>query len=449
MQKTKARRIDKPAFTWKPPSPKQEEILYWWAPSSPNKDKAYFEAEGSVRCGKTVVASFSYTNWASYTFDQEEFALCSKTIGTCIRNVVRPLRKVLSVEPSYQVEFKKSQPEGPHLIVTQKELDHENIIWIFGGKDESSQDLIQGKTLAGILFDEPPLMPQSFINQGLARLSVEGAKAWFLHNPETPTHKFYTETVDPFRKDRKLFYLHLVMDDNPDLSEEAKNRISSQWPVGSVLHKRYILGLRSAAEGRVYSFFDEDLSARFVVEKVPDTFVMYLAGIDYGISNPFAASLWGLSGGIWYILKEFYWDSIIQKKQKTNPEYIEDLARLCNWSGSLRFPTKLLIPPEEPEFQRELRQCQYPQLHNVFSADNKIMPGIEDVTTLLSLGKLKISKECPLTAWALNNLLWDPKKQDLGLDMYIKGGSGAPDHLADKTRYIAREAKRTLQRMGL
>jgi PBSX family phage terminase large subunit len=292
-------------------------------------------------------------------------------------------------------------------------------------------------------------MPQSFINQGLARLSVEGAKAWFLNNPETPTHPLYVETLDPFQKDGKLLYLHLVMDDNPALSDEAKNRIKSQWPVGTVLHRRYILGERAAAEGRVYSFFDESLDAGFVVEKVPENFTMYLCGLDYGISNPFAVSLWGLSGGVWYILKEFYWDSVIEKKQKTNPEYIEDLARLCSWGDNLKHPEKILVPPEEPGFQRELKQSKHPQLDAIRDADNAIMPGIEDVTTILSLGKLKISNRCPKTIWGLNNLLWDPKKQAQGLDMYVKGGSGSPDHVCDMVRYIAREAAKQLRQMRL
>lgn len=443
--KKRARRLNKPAFEWKPPSPKQEQILYWWTPASPNKNKAYFQAEGSVRCGKTVVADFSFINWASYTFDREEFALCSKTIGTAIRNQVRPLMKVLSVEPSYEIEFKRGREEGPHLIIYQKELDHENIFWIYGGKDEASQDLIQGKTLAGILFDEPTLMPQSFINQGLARLSVEGAKAWFLNNPETPTHKLYTETLDPLRAEGKLFFLHVVMDDNPDLSEEAKNRIKSQWPVGSVLHKRYVLGLRAAAEGRVFSFFDTDPEKGYVVQKVPDEYRMFLLGLDYGISNPFAASLWGLSGGVWYVLKEFYWDSVKERKQKTNAEYIEDLARLCTWKEKPRYPEAVLVPPEEPGFQRELKQCKHPQLNSVKDADNKIMPGIEDLTTLFALGKLKISQQCPMTVWGINDLLWDQKKQQQGIDMFMKGGSGSPDHVCDMMRYIGRRARKEVQ----
>ena len=145
MQKQKARRLNKPAFSWMPPSPKQEQILYWWTPESPYKDLAYFQAEGSVRCVKTVLADFSFVNWASYTYDQEEFALCSKTIGTAIRNQVRPLMKVLSVEPSYQVQFRRGREEGSHLTIYNKDTDHENIFWIYGGKDEASQDLIQGQ----------------------------------------------------------------------------------------------------------------------------------------------------------------------------------------------------------------------------------------------------------------------------------------------------------------
>lgn len=449
MQKQKARHLNKPAFSWKPPSPKQEQILYWWTPSSPFKDLAYFQAEGSVRCGKTVLADFSFVNWASYTYDQEEFALCSKTIGTAIRNQVRPLMKVLSVEPSYQVQFRRGREEGSHLTIYNTDNDHENIFWIYGGKDEASQDLIQGKTLAGILFDEPPLMPQSFINQGLARLSVEGAKAWFLNNPENPNHPLYIETTDPLTKDGKLYFLHLVMDDNPSLSEEAKNRIKSQWPIGSVYHKRYVLGLRAAAEGRVFPFFDEDPAVGYVVKELPSNFTMYLLGIDYGISNPFVAQLWGLSGGVWYCIKDFEWDSAKRQKQKTNPEYIEDLARLCYVGDRRIAPDQVLIPPEEPGFQRELMQCAYPELHRSRDADNSILPGIEDLTTLLSLGKFKIFHKCESTIYGLSNLLWDEKKQKQGIDMFLKGGSGAPDHAADCSRYIGRRAKHVLARMGL
>ncbi|WP_347272241.1 hypothetical protein [Paenibacillus sp. N3/727] len=71
-----------------------------------------------------------------------------------------------------------------------------NYFFLFGGKDERSQDLNQGITLAGMFFDEVALMPQSFVNQAMARCSVEGRKYWFNCNPASPYHWFKVEWLD-------------------------------------------------------------------------------------------------------------------------------------------------------------------------------------------------------------------------------------------------------------
>lgn len=434
-------------FQWVQPSLKQRKILEWWMDGSPFSTLPYILLEGSVRSAKTSTGSFSFVLWAMTNFNGEEFAFCGKTIGACRRNLVRPLKQMLAVEPGFEVKDKLSVVEGPHLVISY--CGHTNVFWVFGGKDEASQDLVQGVTLAGIMFDEVLLMPLSFVWQGLNRLSRAGSKAWFTDNPESPNHQIYREILDPYQADGKLYFLRLTLDDNPALPEDAKARLKSQYPVGSVLYRRTILGLRTAAEGRVFSFFDEAPGAGYVVDTVPENFTMYLCGLDYGISNPFAAQLWGLSGGIWYVLKEYYWDSQVEKKQKSNAEYIEDLARLCYWNGERRTPVKILIPPEENGFQREVKQSKHPQLYHVRDADNAIMPGIEDLTTLLTLGKLKILRSCEKTIWGINELLWDEKKQKQGVDMFLKGGSGSPDHSADASRYIAREAAKQLRQMRL
>ena len=46
-----------------------------------------------------------------------------------------------------------------------------NYFYIFGGKDEGSQQLVQGITAAGAFFDEVALMPESFVSQATARCS--------------------------------------------------------------------------------------------------------------------------------------------------------------------------------------------------------------------------------------------------------------------------------------
>ena len=71
-----------------------------------------------------------------------------------------------------------------------------NRYYLFGGKDEGSAALIQGMTLAGVLMDEVVLMPRSFVEQAVARCSVQGSKLWFNCNPDNPYHWFKTDWID-------------------------------------------------------------------------------------------------------------------------------------------------------------------------------------------------------------------------------------------------------------
>ena len=77
-----------------------------------------------------------------------------------------------------------------------------NTYYFFGGRDESSQTLVQGFTSAGFFFDEVALMPKSFVMQAIARCSEEGAKLWFNCNPDSPFHWFKLEYIDML-KDKK------------------------------------------------------------------------------------------------------------------------------------------------------------------------------------------------------------------------------------------------------
>ena len=131
---------------------------------------------------------------------------------------------------------------------------------MFGGKDERSQDLIQGITAAGAFLDEVVLMPESFVTQALARCSVDGAKYWFTCNPEGPYHWFKKEWIDK-AKEKNLIYLHFTMDDNLSLSEETKERYKKNF-VG-VFYKRFILGLWVIAEGAIYQFFADHINQFF------------------------------------------------------------------------------------------------------------------------------------------------------------------------------------------
>lgn len=400
--------------------------------------------DGAIRSGKSLPESTSFVDWAMSTFSDENLGMAGKTLGALRRNVVGPLKRVLPGR-GYTVKDRRSTEE-PHLEISKG--SKKNRFYLFGGNNEKSEDPVLGFTGGGFYFDQVELMPQSFVETAEGRCSLDQAKLWYNCNPKGRNNYIYIEYLQKLQE-KRLLHLHFLMDDNLSLSKRTRERYERRWPKVSVFYRRNILGLWVAAEGRVYSFFDPEPSAGFVVQKLPDHFTLYLVGLDYGISNPFSASLWGLSGGVWYVLQDFSWDSKKQQKQKTNGEYIEDLARLCHWNGKPIQPNKLLVPPEEPGLQRECKHSKHFQLYNVRDADNAIVPGIEDLTTLLTVGRLKIYYKCEETIFGINELLWDEKQQARGIDMFIKGGSGSPDHSADKSRYLGREAAKQLRQMRI
>lgn len=202
---------------------------------------------GAVRSGKTSIMTVAFIDWAMRNYNHKNFLIASKTMNACYRNVITPYLELAYTKKRYMINVRRSDN---YMVVSNDE--HENTFYFFGGRDESSYMLVQGITAAGILLDETPLMPQSFVNQAMARCSVEGAKYWLNCNPAgSKEHWFYKEWIEDWRN-KKALVLNFTIDDNPSLSEETKNRYKNQFR--GVFYRRYILGEWVAAEG---SFFTE------------------------------------------------------------------------------------------------------------------------------------------------------------------------------------------------
>ena len=170
-------------------SEKQLRVLSWWCPSSPDRNFDAIICDGAVRSGKTVCMSVSFVAWAFSAFDDTSFALCGKTVTSLRRNIITPILPVLR-----RLGFDCREKLSQHLVEIEYS-GRRNRFYLFGGKDESSAALIQGMTLGGVLLDEVALMPRSFVEQALARCSLDGSKLWFNCNPDTPLHWFYEEWI--------------------------------------------------------------------------------------------------------------------------------------------------------------------------------------------------------------------------------------------------------------
>ena len=215
----------RPIFKFQKFSKKQRQIFTWWLPNSPVREAGGIIADGAIRSGKTVSMSLSYTMWSMANYDGQNFIMAGKTISSFKRNVLQNLKLMLTSRGYHWIYHISG--DFPNMLEVSRN-GRTNYFYIFGGKDEGSQDLVQGITAAGAFFDEVALMPESFVNQATARCSVEGATWWFNCNPSGPMHWFKLEWIDK-RIKKRLLYLHFTMDDNLSLSEKVKEKYRAMY----------------------------------------------------------------------------------------------------------------------------------------------------------------------------------------------------------------------------
>lgn len=229
--------------------------------------------DGAIRSGKTSVMSLAFVLWGMANFDRCNFIISGKTTSTVTKNVVKPLLSTKYLTDNFEIRYTKI--EG---LITVQRGNKINYFYVYAGNDESSYTKIQGLTAAGALFDEVVLMPRSFVNQALARCSVEGSKYWFSCNPDSPGHWFYKEWIKK-AEEKKTKYIHFKMEDNPSLSEETLEKYKRMYL--GVFHDRYVRGLWVTAEGIIYRRFAENKST-YVLNKMPDDIMFLEVGVDFG-----------------------------------------------------------------------------------------------------------------------------------------------------------------------
>ena len=322
-------------------SPKQKQILTF--PYESDYDALI--CDGAVRSGKTSIMSLSFVLWMMAEFNHCSFAFCGKSVGAVERNIVQPLLSVRYLQQQFQITYNRSG----HVLTVQRG-SKVNMVYLFGGKDESSYMLIQGITLAGVLLDEVALMPRSFVEQALARCSVTGAKFWFNCNPENPEHWFRKEWILQAKKHRAL-HLHFLMDDNPSLDERTRERYRSMY--SGVFYERYILGRWVMAEGLIYDMMDTEKNV-FKPGEEPcwlRSVAVRWIGVDYGTVNDTVFLEAYDDGETLWITSEYRWDSRQEHRQKTDEEYADNFMEFMG-----KNPCAVIVDPSAASFIEAIRR---------------------------------------------------------------------------------------------
>lgn len=383
----------------------------------------YNLAHGSMRSGKTVVTALAFLTQA-LTCPGEIIVMTGYSMNSIYTNVVSlifgngPLG-VFSPFATWNSSGKLLL--GPKTILCK------------GCGDEGALGTIQGMTIDLAYCDEMTLYPDSVIDTLQTRLSQPHSRLFASMNPKGPNHKL-KGWIDKSGSDDQYYAQHFTPEDNPYLSEAYKRDLQSS--LSGVFYKRNWLGLWCMAEGAIYDFFDKGLH---VVRRPPKAAEYWIAGVDHGTRNAYCCLLIGINTGRFdqqgaksWVEKEYYWDSVKQGRQKTNPEYVEDMHKFLGDYGV----KCLYVDPAAAEFKLEMRRAGF----HVVDANNEVVDGIQSVARQLHNGSLVICDSCRNLIAEIEEYVWDDKAAQKGDDSPLKK-EGVRDHACDALRYAVHTHK--------
>lgn len=392
-------------------TPKQRELLRLW---QTNKLKRINLLSGSVRSGKTWISLVLWAFWVATMPKEKNYLMTAKSLTTLKRNVLDLLTELVG-----EKNFTFSIAQKQALLFGRK-------IYLEGANDARAESKIRGMTLQGAYCDELTLYGENFFTMMLSRLSEPNAKLFATTNPDTPMHWLNKKYIERGHELNMLLMTFLI-DDNTFLDPNYVEELKKEY-VG-VFYDRFIRGLWVVAEGLVYSVFDK---VKHVVPTIHRVYDRYMVSIDYGTCNPTSMGLWGRSLGVWYRVKESYYDGRKMKYQRTDEEHYEELERLVQKEeGKGYLPiSKVIVDPSAASFIACIRKHGRFQVEK---ANNAVIDGIREVATVLKQEKIKINDCCADCIREFGLYCWDEKKT---ADAVLKEN----DHTMDDLRYFVRAA---------
>lgn len=419
-------------------SPKQAKILAF-----PYSKYDALICDGAVRSGKTSIMMWAFVRWAMENFSGQRFGVCGRTVDSCTKNIIVPFTAMSLAKERYIMRWRRGDK-----VMEVRRGAVTNYFEVFGGKDEASYTLIQGRTLAGVLLDEVVLMPRSFVEQALARCSVDGAKLWFSCNPGSPHHWFYQEWIKRSRE-RNALYLHFEMTDNPGLSKRTLERYENMY--AGIFYDRYVRGLWVAAEGIVYKDFANDTEKYLIGDPLEwakqngTSFSIISIGVDFGGTK--SATKFQTTG----ITKDFRVVALEEeyiKNEEIDPDALNRrFATFCQLITSKYGYSQTRADSAETVLIRGLDHTAQ-KLRLGTQVKNALKMQITDrirlVVLLMKQGRFKVSRSCPHLIDALQSAIYDPDKFE---DERLDDGTSDIDSL-DAFEYSIEPYYKDLERAG-
>ena len=193
----------------------------------------------------------------------------------------------------------------PHLIYHTQNGD--KIIYVLGYDNKARWKKALGGQYGCVYIDEINIADMEYVREVSMRCDYLIGTL----NPDNPTLSIYSEyinhsrPIEKYKNDAPVELLKMLNEepknnwvwwyfsfkDNASLTEEKRNQIIANVPVGTKIYKNKILGLRGKATGLVFSNFDRKKHTASVeqikklLEENNETILYYSAGLDTAYSQ--------------------------------------------------------------------------------------------------------------------------------------------------------------------
>jgi len=332
--------------------------------------------------------------------------------------------------PTYKIMQQATLPEFIRVMKGCGELNkteakfvmhHGGTCWL---RTATDPDSVVGITnVRGVWGDEAGLFPLYFHENIQARASIKEAPIIYTTSPYS-LNWVYTDYIRPKMKGNPLDDVEIIQarsNENPFFpAAEFERKKKSMDPrrfnmvYGGEFHK---------IEGLVYDCFDQDVHV--IPRRELDPKTVYVAGVDWGFTNPSAIAVVGVTpnDGV-FLVHEFY----------RTGQTINDLVEIAKKLKSVYNIERFYCDPSSPHNIAEFNKNRLTAL----GADNDIRPGIDAVYEMIRSNKLHVFEgKCPHFLDEVS-IYHYPAPADITADKDIKEQMPVKqnDHFLDSLRYV-------------
>lgn len=415
--------------------------------------------EGGKRSGKNITNLVAWAMILDKHPDKIHLA-AGYTKGTSRMNIIDS--NGFGLKFIYKGRCREGLYQGIEALYIQTKTG-EKVVLIVGGEKISDVARIKGFSPGTVYLTEVNEMNPYFVRETRDRIIASKDPKMFMDlNPKPPRHWFYADFLDPHMeaqaKDKYygLNYAHMTIADNMSLSDKKLRDTLKTYDRDSQWFKRDILGLRTTAEGRIYTGYkykDVAVTPEWIKEQ---QFIEFSVGIDIGGTDATVATITGFTPRYeTTVLIDGYYHKQGINQEKDHADYAREIVAFIK-PYTLVYPklasSVIFSDSADKLFRQALRkELDQQGLRNMSVTPSYKADGIEDrirlMQILINQGRKKI--KVGLEPWfnAYEQAVWDTDKYQEKEWVRVDDGSYPVDCL-DSDEYSIQPYKPNLLREG-